>query len=242
LFQKPPFCIHPLIRYFGSTEQLLHTQMVPMKLELQVQDSVRRAINERSRYNTEFRLLHPNGGWVLEKGQIIYDEAGQPQRIIGVSLDITQRKWIEEGLRESEATLRSIYDNAPLLMGLVEPGEDDIRHLYNNPATHRFYGLQATESTTGRWASQLGMPRTTILKWLSHFRTSEANNQAVHFEELHDTPRGSRWLAATVSAIGPDYAGRTRFCCVAKDITERKQTEVALRESDDSGCSPNSAK
>jgi|GEM_PF-3634811 len=191
---------------------------------------VNQAIAERNEYSLEYRLLHPNGGvrWIIEKGKIFYDPANQPERIVGVSLDITQRKWIEEGLRESEATLRSFYDNAPLLMGLVETSQDDILHLYDNPAAHRFLGL-TRESSTGRWTSQLGTPAAAIRELLEHFRACEASGQPVHFDYIHPTPDGPRWLAATVSVIGPGPSGRTRFCYVAEDITERKRVEEQQR-------------
>lgn len=188
---------------------------------------VNRTIAERSDYSIEYRLLHPNGGvrWIIEKGKVFYDPADKPERIVGVSLDMTQRKWIEEGLRESEATLRSFYDNAPLLMGLVEISENDILHLYDNPASHRFLGLTANESSTGRWTSQLGTPPAAIRELLEHFKLCEASGQPVHFEYFHQTPTDTYWLSATISVIGPGPSGRTRFCYVAEDITERKRTE-----------------
>lgn len=192
---------------------------------------VTQTIAERSEYSMEYRLLHPNGGvrWIIEKGKVFYDPADKPERIVGVSLDMTQRKWIEEGLRESEATLRSFYDNAPLLMGLVEISEHDILHLYDNPASHRFLGLAANESSTGRWTSHLGTPPTAIHELLEHFKKCEASGQPVHFEYFHQVAGEARCLAATVSVIGPGPSGRTRFCYVAQDITERKRTENQQR-------------
>lgn len=209
-----------------SYEQFL--QRVHPDDRQKVQDRVRRAIAERGEYSAEYRLIHPNSGvrWVLEKGRIFYDPSDHSQRLVGVSLDLTQRKWVEEGLRESEAILRSFYDNTTLLLGLVEIGEDDILHLYDNPATHRFYGLPAAESTTGRSASSLGMPPAAIREWLSRFRDSELSGQPVKFEYVHDSPSGPRWLAATVAIIGPGFSGRMRFCYVAEDVTERKRVEI----------------
>ncbi|MCL4295506.1 MAG: PAS domain S-box protein [Anaerolineae bacterium] len=209
-----------------SYEQFL--QRVHPDDRQKVQDRVRRAIDEGGEYSAEYRLVHPNSGvrWVLEKGRLFYDPADHSQRLVGVSLDLTQRKWVEEGLRESEAILRSFYDNTTLLLGLVEIGADDILHLYDNPATHRFYGLPAAESTTGRWASSLGLPPPAIREWLSRFRESELSGQPVQFEYVHDSPNGPRWLAATVIVIGPGFSGRTRFCYVAEDVTERKRVEI----------------
>jgi GAF domain-containing protein len=60
-------------------------------------------------------------------------------------------------LRESEETLRSFYDSSPFLMGIAQPLEGDILHLYDNPATCRFFD-HPPGSTRGKLASELGAP------------------------------------------------------------------------------------
>lgn len=102
----------------------------------------------------------------------------------------------------------------------------DIVHLYDNPATHRFYGLQAGQSTTGQRASQLELSPAAVHEWRSHYQASAASSQPVQFEYRHDSAGGPRWLAVTVAVIGPGFSGRTRFCYVAEDVTERKQVDM----------------
>ncbi|GFE71379.1 ATP-binding protein [Chroococcus sp. FPU101] len=52
----------------------------------------------------EFRIRHPILGlrWFASRSQIFYDSEQQPIRAIGISIDITEQKHIEEALRESE--------------------------------------------------------------------------------------------------------------------------------------------
>ncbi|TXT22162.1 MAG: putative sensor histidine kinase, partial [Planctomycetota bacterium] len=59
-------------------------------------------------YEVEFRMRHKNGTWrwILTRASLIQDSAGKPVRMIGIHLDITARKEIEESLRESEERLR----------------------------------------------------------------------------------------------------------------------------------------
>jgi two-component system, NarL family, sensor histidine kinase UhpB len=61
-------------------------------------------------YETEFRVEWPEGAlhWVLEKGQLFRDAAGKPIRLLGVSMDITARRNVEEALRASEGQLRQL--------------------------------------------------------------------------------------------------------------------------------------
>src|SRR3954451_21143552 len=61
--------------------------------------TIARSLREVSSYGAEFRILRPDGsvGWMLGKGQVFADEAGRPSRMIGLGMDITERKRAEEG-------------------------------------------------------------------------------------------------------------------------------------------------
>jgi PAS domain S-box-containing protein len=65
-----------------------------------ITQAVSRAL-ETSDYNQEFRVLWPDGSvhWIIGKGQFFYDQSGQPTRMIGVVLDISERKQREAELQ-----------------------------------------------------------------------------------------------------------------------------------------------
>jgi PAS domain-containing protein len=57
-------------------------------------------------YEAEFRLVSPGSTvWLLGKGKVLCDEVGRPQRMLGVNIDITERKQAEEALRQSQTIL-----------------------------------------------------------------------------------------------------------------------------------------
>jgi len=63
----------------------------------------------RSQYVAEYRTIGKEDGvirWVAAKGRGLFNEANECIRVIGTAIDITQRKAIEEALRESEERLR----------------------------------------------------------------------------------------------------------------------------------------
>ncbi|MCJ7538921.1 MAG: PAS domain S-box protein [Desulfobacterales bacterium] len=197
-----------------------------------VERVVNQSIKNRVPYEITYRIRHASGGirWVYEKGRATYDEDGTPVWLDGVIVDITERELTNEALKESEATLRSIYESSPMLMGIVELTVDDkIVHIYDNPATARFFNVEY-KGTKNRVADELGAPSEAISEWLVRYRQSQQEGKPVRFEYIHPAPGGPRWLSATVSIIGPGHNGRIRFSYVAEDITGRKQGEKQLQE------------
>ena len=70
---------------------------------------------ETAHYENEHRLLCKDGSykWILARGKVIeWTEDGKPRRIIGTHSDITDRKRMEEALRESQERLRGIIFSA----------------------------------------------------------------------------------------------------------------------------------
>jgi PAS domain S-box-containing protein len=55
-------------------------------------------------FETEYRVVRPDGTvvWIAERGRLLQDVTNQPSRIVGVSVDLTRRKRLEEALLESD--------------------------------------------------------------------------------------------------------------------------------------------
>ncbi len=58
-------------------------------------------------WDTEFRVTWPDGSvhWLYARGNLLRDEHGHPSRIIGINMDVTERKQAEEALRGSQQRL-----------------------------------------------------------------------------------------------------------------------------------------
>lgn len=81
----------------------------PEDRELLAQD-IARIIEEGTPLVAEYRVIWPDGSlhWLNIRGQVHYDETGQPIRVIGTARDISDRKQAEAALRESEERYRSV--------------------------------------------------------------------------------------------------------------------------------------
>ena len=73
-----------------------------------VTDAVNDCMELGIAYNIEHRVVWPNGSvhWILERGDVIRSEEGEPLHMMGVVQDITERKHIELALADSELLLR----------------------------------------------------------------------------------------------------------------------------------------
>jgi PAS domain S-box-containing protein len=69
-----------------------------------VQRTVEMAVQNREAFDIDFRVQLPDGSvrWVNCKGSAAYDMAGNPERVYGVNVDITERKAAEEALHEAD--------------------------------------------------------------------------------------------------------------------------------------------
>jgi len=71
--------------------------------------------HDNSFYNVEYRIITSVGEekWISDRGRIVkWDKDGKSARGIGTIKDITQRKYAEEALRESEERFRNTFEQA----------------------------------------------------------------------------------------------------------------------------------
>ena len=72
--------------------------------KLQASESLMRAIRTGDLWQCEFRIVRADGEvrWIAGRGQCLYDAGGKPTHMIGINMDITERKQSEDALRKSE--------------------------------------------------------------------------------------------------------------------------------------------
>ncbi len=119
------------------------------------------------------------------------------------------------------------------MMGIVEitPDGSDILHVYDSPATERFFGT-GPGLTAGKTARELGVPSEAITTWLERYREAERLQGPVRFEYPHPKKEGEAWLSTVVSPMASDGSGARRFSYTTEDATERRAAEGALAESE----------
>src|SRR5215472_14314808 len=101
--------------FHGTIENMMRT-VHPEDRDI-VDGKINQAIESGEQYEVEYRTIDDEGkvGWVEAKGRVIYDQhTGRPLRMIGVTMNITERKVAEMALRDSEARFRTLARHAPV--------------------------------------------------------------------------------------------------------------------------------
>ncbi|EYR65015.1 diguanylate phosphodiesterase [Actinotalea ferrariae CF5-4] len=181
------------------------------------------AMSGRGDYDVEFRVTWPDGSrhWLWSKGRFYFDETGEPYRVAGIQVDVTERR------REVEAAIR--------LAAIVQSSEDAIISqdragvvLSWNPGAERLFGHAAAQMI-GRGLDLLadsGAPEDEQ-RW---FDLAADGETVAPFESLRRRADGV--LIDVVLTLSPlkDKDGRVvGVSTIARDIGERKRLELSLR-------------
>ncbi|HWQ20796.1 MAG TPA: PAS domain-containing protein [Methanotrichaceae archaeon] len=178
----------------------------------------------------EWRTVWPDGSmhWLAGRYQVFKDASGQPLQMIGVNIDITERKKMEDALRESEARFRSVLETS--IDAAYRHNLQLNRYDYISPVIEQVTGFSAQEITgmgmeeTSRRIHPEDMPL--VVDKVK--RSIHEGKGMVEFRFLCNDGE-YRWLADSFTVIR-DADGRPVFRCgVILDITERKMAEDELK-------------
>ncbi len=187
-------------------------------------------VSERRPFAMEHRFVRPDQSvlWLQVSAVESRTPAGALQGHVGTAVDMTERRAAEEKLRAQEAQLRLISSNAPIMLIHCDREE---RFLFVNRAYAKRFGL-TSEEIIGRSIGDVVGPAAHAA--LAPYIQRVLAGETLEFEiEIPYSNLGRRMMQACyVPDTAADGIVRGWVGTVA-DVTERRQTENALRESEE---------
>ncbi len=176
----------------------------------------------------EWRVKRKDGGVIYldTSVSLIRDAEGNVRNFGGITRDVTERRYAEDALRESEAKYRSLFESLPI--GLFQTTMDG-RIIDANPACLVIFRCPSREDLMAQDA------RKAYLKPADgeNFRRQLMRNGYVRDYEsrLWCWDGAIVWVNITAHVIYDDWGNFSHIEGSLQDITERKKTEAALQKS-----------
>jgi PAS domain S-box-containing protein len=185
----------------------------------------------------DIRVIHPNGSvrYLDSRAEPLFNAEGQVVKLIGTSVDITERKQTEKALQEREAMLRAIGDNLPkgfIYQRVYEPGKG-FYYSYISAGVERLLGLKPEAVLEDPkimrsigFAEDLALADQVVQESLK-------NLSVIELQMRNRTATGEIQWSSIRSVPRRLEDGRTVWDGVEVDITELKRIEAALRASEE---------
>jgi len=184
------------------------------------------ARQDRKPYVAEFRVVRTDGAlhWITARGQFYYAANGDAERMLGMAVDITERKRGEEALKKSEEKFSKAFRQSPLALAVTSA--KDHRYIDVNETFERITGWQRDE-IIGRAPFDLDL-------WVEPAQTIELsaeirNKGAVRNLEFRFRCKGGEQRVGLGSAEAIEIENEPCILAVIADITERKRAQDAMQ-------------
>ncbi|MCB0210592.1 MAG: PAS domain S-box protein, partial [Anaerolineae bacterium] len=190
-------------------------------------------------YSQQYRLVAKDGQvrWVEDRTTIVRDGTGQITHYQGLVWDSTERKRLEEELRNAAEFFNSVINAVPDPLFVK-----DENHLFIefNDAFCQFMGRTASEL---RGSSDYDfVPKEQADIFWQADEEAFASNYPLENEEMHTNADGITHVISTKKAAARLQNGEMILTGAIRDITERKETEEMLRRAKEEADSANRAK
>lgn len=201
------------------------------RCEAEIANSMR---GKHSGWQSEYRMFRADTRemrWIYAKGRFFYDDDGKPTRMLGINMDITDRKVADTARRSSELKFSGIVNSA--MDAIVSVDESQHVVLFNS-AAEKMFGYTAAEMI-GKKIDIL-IPEQYRPAHAEHLRafgeTGVTSRAMGRLQPLCGRKSdGTQFpIEASISQIKTN--GERTYTVIMRDITERRRAEEAVQTSE----------
>ncbi|MCU0355477.1 MAG: ATP-binding protein [Cytophagales bacterium] len=185
-------------------------------------------IHKKGADEIEYRVVRRNGElrWLRDRCKIVWNEAGKPLRLEGITTDITDHKLTTEKVKQQNEQLRGILESTQSSIFALDT---DYNYLILN-STHRqtmqnAYGVSVKRGVNPIEGDFFGADTEKVL---AHLQRAAEGKPFLIVEEMGDPARRRTWYETVYNPIQDEFGRVTGIAVFSRDITERKRAENEL--------------
>ncbi|MEG4007600.1 PAS domain S-box protein [Microcoleus sp. Pol11C1] len=187
------------------------------------QQQVKAAAVSGEELNIEFRICRPDKsvGWIACRAKVFQDDRGLPARMIGVNVDISDRKQAEAARSHIHQTLEALIQACPLAITVLDCDDGTVKMW--NPAAERIFGWHESEAV-GQFVPCV--PADKREEFTANLKKIREGHAIAGMETHRQRKDGSSIDISLWATPVRDSNGNINCMSIVADISDRKQVEA----------------
>ncbi|HEY9625817.1 MAG TPA: PAS domain-containing protein [Coleofasciculaceae cyanobacterium] len=187
------------------------------------ESAIQQSLAGEKDYDPEFRVIHPDGTIRFIKAYALVQRnaQGEPQQMVGINYDITDRKQVEQQLRLQDIIVKNMAEGICLVKA------EDGTIVYANPKFEQMLGYESGELASQpvsviNYEGETAEVQALVLDIMNHINACGEYSYELRNVRKDGTPL---WCRATTSRFEHPAYGVV-YVAVQADISERKRAEA----------------
>ncbi|MEO8794979.1 MAG: PAS domain S-box protein, partial [Daejeonella sp.] len=196
-----------------------------------VAKATEKALKENKAIPVDYRIIRRDGEIrnISGIGNPTLDENGKLIRMVGSSQDITDRKKVEDNLRQKDRLVEMIYNTVIDIIFMLEVENESVfKFISVNHAFVEATGLKR-ENVLGKKVQEV-IPEPSLSLVLEKYKESIKNKVPVSWEETTNYPSGLRTAMVSIAPIFDDGGICIKLVGSVHDVTEQKRNEEEIKD------------